>query len=146
MTASQIFQIVNPIAMIGWLLLIFFPRWKHTKTITSLFLSSLLFAGVYVISLSISYGKTGGNFSSLEGVRLLFTNDFALLAGWVHYLAFDLFVGTWEVEDAMANGISRFVIIPCLFLTFMFGPTGLLSYIILKFFLRKPVLTTINIK
>jgi uncharacterized membrane protein YozB (DUF420 family) len=145
MTAAQIFQIVNPMALVGWMLLLLFPNWKHTKHIITILFSSLLFAGIYVVSLSISYGKTGGNFSTLEGVRLLFTNDFALLAGWVHYLAFDLFVGTWEVEDSKVNGISRFLMIPCLFLTFMFGPTGLLCYTILKLVMRKPILTSINI-
>ena len=144
MNASQIFQIVNPIATLGWILLVFFPNWKHTKNITVVLLSSFLFAGLYIFSLSISFGKTGGNFSSLEGVRLLFTNDFALLAGWIHYLAFDLFVGTWEVEDAKINGISRLLVIPCLFLTFMFGPTGLFCYTILKLVLKKPILTRIN--
>lgn len=51
-----------------------------------------------------------------------------LLAGWVHYLAFDLFVGTWEVQDAVKNSVSHLLVIPCLLLTFLFGPIGLLSY------------------
>ncbi len=145
MSASQIFQIVNPIAMFGWILLVFFPNWKHTKHFTSVLLSALFFAGIYFVAISISFGKSGGNFRTLEGVRLLFSNDFALLAGWVHYLSFDLFVGTWEVEDAKANRISRFLILPSLFFTFMFGPVGLLSYTILKLILRKPILTAVNI-
>ncbi len=145
MTASQLFQIANPIAMIGWIFLVFFPNWKHTKTVTVVLLSSLLFAGLYIVSLSISFGKTGGNFNSLEGVRQLFTNDFALLAGWIHYLAFDLFVGTWEVEDSKKNGISRFLILPCLFMTFMFGPTGLIAYMFLKLILKKPILSSVNV-
>jgi len=125
-------------------MLVFFPNYKHTKNITVILLSSLFFAGIYITSLLLSIGKTEGNFSSLEGVRSLFSNDLALLAGWIHYLAFDLFVGTWIVENAKINRISRFFIIPCLFLTFMFGPTGLLCYTMLKFILKKPILSTVN--
>ena len=55
-----------------------------------------------------------------------------LLAGWIHYLCFDLFIGSWEVRDAKAQGISHWLVIPCLFLTFMFGPVGLLLYFALR--------------
>lgn len=139
MNPSQIFQIVNPIATLGWILLIIFPNWKFTKRITSLFLPAILFAVLYIAFLGSSFGKTAGNFQSLEGVRLLFSNDFALLAGWIHYLAFDLFIGTWEVEDAKSHHIPRYFIVPCLFLTFMFGPAGLFCYTMLKITLRKPL-------
>jgi hypothetical protein len=51
-----------------------------------------------------------------------------LLAGWTHYLAFDLIVGSWEVRDARERGISHWLVVPCLALTFMFGPVGFLAY------------------
>jgi hypothetical protein len=58
----------------------------------------------------------------------LFDSRWLLLAGWVHYLCFDLLVGTWEVEDARARGIPHLVVVPCLVLTFLFGPAGWLLY------------------
>ena len=51
-----------------------------------------------------------------------------LLAGWIHYLAFDLLIGSWEVRDARELGIPHLFVVPCLFLTFMFGPAGWLLY------------------
>ena len=72
-------------------------------------------------------GSQGG-FSSLAGVAQLFENRWLLLAGWVHYLAFDLFIGAWETRDAMARGLSRLWLAPCLLMTFMLGPIGLLMY------------------
>ena len=51
-----------------------------------------------------------------------------LLAGWIHYLAFDLFVGSWEVRDAQERGIPHLAVVPCLLLTFMFGPAGWFLY------------------
>ena len=68
----------------------------------------------------------------MEEVSQLFNNDALLLAGWVHYLAFDLWVGSWEAGDAVKNGIHRLIMVPCLLLTFMFGPIGLLLYIIIR--------------
>jgi hypothetical protein len=46
----------------------------------------------------------------------------------VHYLAFDLFVGTWETRDAVGRGIPRWIVMPCLLWTFLFGPIGWLAY------------------
>lgn len=124
MTASQIFQIVNPLAACAWLLLVLFPRWKYVRVITVTVMSSFVFAGVYAFCLAFGLGGRG-DFNSLEGVALLFQNPWALLAGWVHYLAFDLFVGSWMSAYALKNGISRWIILPAQFLTFMFGPVGL---------------------
>jgi len=62
----------------------------------------------------------------------LFTNQWATLAGWIHYLAFDLFVGSWEVKDSQSRGISHWFVIPCVILTFLLGPIGFLLYHILR--------------
>ena len=77
----------------------------------------------------------GASFATLAGVMLIFTSPHATLAGWVHYLVFDLFVGAWEVRDARRRGIGHGWVLPCLALTLMFGPGGLLLYLVLRFFL-----------
>ena len=74
----------------------------------------------------------GAGFGSLAGVALLFSVPELLLAGWIHYLAFDLFVGAWEVKDAQQAGIHHVAVIPCLFATLIFGPGGLVLYWIIK--------------
>lgn len=81
------------------------------------------------------FGKAEGGFDSLANVMKLFTNEWSVLAGWIHYLAFDLFVGAWEVKDSQEKGISHWFVIPCLVLTFLFGPIGFLLYSVLRFFL-----------
>ena len=75
-------------------------------------------------------------FNTLAGVKSLFQNDALLLAGWIHYLAFDLFVGSWEVRDANRLGIHHLLVIPCLVCTLMLGPAGLLAYFVLRVILR----------
>ena len=82
----------------------------------------------------------GGSFGSLDSLTLLFTSKQFVLVGWIHYLVFDLFVGAWEARDAARHGISRWVLVPCLLLTFLFGPSGLLLYLVLRAALRRRVL------
>lgn len=77
--------------------------------------------------------RTSGGFGSIEAVRKLFTSDAALAAGWLHYLAFDLFVGSWIAQAGLAAAVPRLLIIPCLLLTFMAGPAGLIVFLIVRF-------------
>jgi hypothetical protein len=63
---------------------------------------------------------------------MLFSQPWLLLAGWIHYLAFDLFVGSWEVRDARDRGIPHLAVVPCLTLTFLFGTAGWLLYAMVR--------------
>ena len=78
------------------------------------------------------FAGSDGGFGSIEAVRALFQSDALLVAGWLHYLAFDLFVGAWEVRTARTEGIRHLLVIPCLVLTFLFGPLGFLTFLILR--------------
>ena len=71
-------------------------------------------------------------FNSLDGVMGLLRTREAFLAGWVHYLAFDLFTGAWEAETAPASRVPHAMLLVCLFLTFMTGPVGLLLYLVVR--------------
>jgi hypothetical protein len=133
MTPEQLFSILNLIAMAAWLPLVFLPRQRWATTVVPVVVP-LLLAVVYVVLLAMTVGRTEGGFSSLAGVRALFENPWALLAGWTHYLAFDLFVGGWEVRDAQRRGISHLLIVPVLALTFLVGPGGLLLYLAIRSF------------
>lgn len=132
MNAETIFSIANLVALVGWLLLIFAPRWKWTQKIVVSGAVSLLLSVAYLVLIVLFFGKAEGGFSSLADVMKLFTNPYAALAGWIHYLAFDLFVGGWEVKDAGKRGISHWFVMPCLILTFLLGPIGFLLYHILR--------------
>jgi hypothetical protein len=70
----------------------------------------------------------GAGFGSLAEVSALFSAPGNVMMGWTHYLAFDLFIGSWEVEDAGKEGIPHWLVLPCLFFTLMLGPIGLLLY------------------
>jgi prepilin signal peptidase PulO-like enzyme (type II secretory pathway) len=137
MKAEQIFSIANLVAMLSWVILAVAPRWIVTRKVILSGAIPLLLSVAYLILIVLFFGKSEGGFGSLADVMKLFTNEWAVLSGWIHYLAFDLFVGTWEVKDAQAKGISHWFVIPCLFLTFMLGPIGFLLYSILRVFLAK---------
>lgn len=78
------------------------------------------------------WSRAEGGFDSLAGVMQLFTFQELALAGWIHFLAFDMFLGAWEVRTAKQEGIAFYLIIPCLALTFTFGPIGFLLFMGLR--------------
>lgn len=131
MTAEQLFSILNPIALTAWLLLVFLPRFRWTRTIVPVVIPCVL-AAIYVVLVATTLPKSEGGFSSLSAVRALFDNPWMLLAGWAHYLAFDLFIGGWEARDAHRRGIPHLLIVPALILTFLLGPAGLLLYLAIR--------------
>lgn len=88
----------------------------------------LSIALVYAVLIVRYMPGADGGFGSLADVATLFARPGLLLAGWVHYLAFDLFIGSWEGRDAARRGIPHVLVIPCLILTFMLGPIGLVAY------------------
>ena len=127
MNPETIFATANLVAVSGWLLLLIAPR-NRWATIVAGTIIPIVLAATYLIVLVINWGGSRGGFSSLHDVAELFSNPWLLLAGWVHYLAFDLFVGTWEVRDSLEHGVPRLFVVPCLLLTFMLGPVGFLAY------------------
>jgi hypothetical protein len=132
MSPNQIFSIANGVAVCGWLLLIVLPRKKWATQVVAGVAIPAVFAGLYSIVIAINFAGSDGGFSSLPDVERLFSNRWLLLAGWLHYLAFDLLVGSWEARDARERGIHHLLVVPCLIMTFLFGPAGWLLYLALR--------------
>jgi hypothetical protein len=131
-TPAQIFAAANIVAVAAWVLLAVLPRRRWVTSIVSGVAVPAVFAIGYVIIIASQWGSSSGGFSTLDAVGALFSNRWLLLAGWLHYLAFDLLVGTWEVRDARQRGIPHVAVLPCLALTFMFGPAGWLLYSVVR--------------
>ena len=132
MDLETLFSLTGFLALLGWLLLIVVPwsRWV-THFVAPVIIPTVL-ALVYVYLMATGLGQANGDFNSLAGVRGLFEVDCLLLAGWIHYLAFDLFIGSWQVRDARRQGIPHLFVVPCLFFTFLAGPVGLALYFALR--------------
>ena len=118
--------------MLGWLILILLPRrWGWLVRIPALFIP-LILSIVYSFLIARYFFSAEGGFDTLTNVQQLFTHPGAALAGWVHYLAFDLFVGGVIAKQADDIGLSRLIQAPVLAATFMFGPFGFLLFMIIK--------------
>jgi hypothetical protein len=130
LTAENLFLIFNNSILLAWLLLIFAPNWRFTQTIVHSFWIPLVIAAAYLFSLVSGSGESaeGASFFSLPGVMLFFASPWSALAGWLHYLVFDLFVGAWEARDARRRGIAHGWVVVCLLFTLMLGPIGLGLY------------------
>jgi hypothetical protein len=131
MNAETWFTIANVSVLPGWGLLVFAPRWKPGRWIAGFLLPAAL-GVLYVTLFLLHLGAAEGGFGSLAGVGALFSDPWLLLVGWVHYLAFDLFVGSWEVREAQRSGLPHLVVVPCLVLTFLAGPAGLLVFLLVR--------------
>lgn len=128
MDPDVIFRLANLIALAGWLVLLASPlRPSLAERLSGLAIPLLL--SVAYCGLVFAFWSTGkGGFSSLDDVARLFQTRQLLLAGWIHYLAFDLFVGSWIARTARLEGISFWAVVPCLAATFLFGPAGFLLF------------------
>ena len=135
--AETLYTIVNVLVLPPWLLLIAAPRWKWTLPLTSVVYPGLL-GLTYMTLVAFNLHSLPDGFASLDHLARLFDNPNVLLVGWVHYLAFDLFVGSWQVRDARRRNIPHGLLIPCLLLTLLLGPTGLVCYFVLRGALRGP--------
>lgn len=140
---QSLFTLTNIVALIAWLVLILAPR-------RPLLLSLVLYAGVgllcaiytaLLVSLLAGWvdpvrapGASAAALTdySVRGLRALFASDGAIVIGWTHYLALDLFTGLWIARDADAKGIGRIVQAPILLATFMAGPIGLLIWLAVR--------------
>jgi hypothetical protein len=134
MSPEQLFRLANSLALFGWasLALSLAIRWEILRTLIAGLAVPLVLSVGYTAILATHWAQGSGSFSSLAGVASLFQSPWLLLAGWVHYLAFDLFIGTWIAKDAEARGAPRRVLIPVLPAVFLFGPAGFLLWHLLR--------------
>jgi hypothetical protein len=135
---ALVFQIASSAAMVGWLLLaagavLDVAAWRHRLLLGGGRVVPLLLCALYLALLIHYWGSAPkGSFATLEGVARLFESRGKLLGGWVHFLAFDLFIGRWTIDDVLASKRSRWLLLPTLPLTFLYGPAGLLLYFLMR--------------
>ncbi len=118
-----------------WGLMIFLPRWGVTRKLMSTPLVCAAPALIYAALVLPRFVEVFGAVSSpeLPAIAALLGSPLGATAGWLHFLAFDLFVGRWIYLDGRERGISAWFIAPTLFLTLMLGPCGFLLYLILRY-------------
>ena len=135
MEHQTVMDLLNASVLPAWALLIVAPRWRWTKAVvqTGLYPVVLGLAYIALIVASVRTGQGGDiDFTTIEGITAIFSHPLGVLTAWAHFLVLDLFAGMWEARDAEERGVPWWALAPCLLLTFIAGPAGLLLYFVLR--------------
>jgi hypothetical protein len=150
---ESLFLLVNLLPLPFWFLMIFFPHWRGTQRVMRGRVVLMPLLAAYAVLLILQRSDLAALITTPEPPTLtrlaevLSRQEWALLA-WIHFLAFDLFVGRWEYRDSRERQISAWMMGPVLFLTLLFGPLGLLVYLLVRALFRRriaqPTMSTDN--
>lgn len=140
MQAETLFHVINYSTSPAWLLLIFAPRRAVTRVLVHSPAFPIALGLLHLVLVATADVPDGAGAYSLPAVAKMFATPRLALACWVHYLVFDLFVGAWLARDAQRHGLHHAAVVPCLLLTWFFGPWGLALYIGIRAVLRRRVL------
>ena len=135
MQLETLFYAVHLLIFPAWALLAIAPRWHLTQTLVHSALIPVIMGSIYVWLLSrgiMGESSPNAGFNSLPAVMALFAHPVGALNSWIHFLIFDLFVGAWITRDAGRLGFTRLATLPFLFFSLMFGPLGLLLWLVFK--------------
>jgi hypothetical protein len=133
MLFETLFLAANLLVLACWLGLVAWPGSRIVVDGIAGFAVPALLGIAYAGLIGAYFFDAAGGFGSLAAVQRLFMQAPIALAGWLHYLAFDLFVGAWIVRTARAEGIRHRLVVPCLIFTFLLGPLGFLLFAMLRF-------------
>ena len=137
MNTETVFLLSNAFVLPAWVLLFFFSRHRITEQIVYSglwpFLLALMYLGALIVALTQHVAL---DFSSLDAIKKLFSTEWGVITGWIHYLCFDLLVGIWIRKHSIKYSISSIVVLPSLIFTFLLGPIGWSVYL-MNWYLRK---------
>lgn len=133
MPADTLFSLANPLALTGWVALVLAPLAPRALDLFAGWIVPGLLSLAYAVLMLVHFADAPGGYGTLADVQALFTDPSVALVGWLHFLAFDLFIGAWILRDARRQGIGHWMVLPVLPFVFLFGPAGLLAYLGLRF-------------
>ena len=144
-TIEMIYLWLNVGVLPFWFLLIFFPQAKICKIFTTsifpIFILSMIYCYLIYTIFKNGYNFLD-NFSLYFGVKnltALFSDSSFLILFWIHFLAINLFCGSWIVNDYQRFNISKFLVFIPLVMTYFIGPLGIFLYWIIKIFYAKKI-------
>lgn len=137
MSPHELFPLFNLGVLPAWALLVLAPRWRWTQRLVHTAVIPVGLATAYLVLLLSTDIPDGAGGGSLDEVLRMFASPALALVCWIHYIVFDLFVGAWIARDAARRGITHLLVAPCLVLTLLVGPAGLLLYLVVRLALRR---------
>jgi Domain of unknown function (DUF4281) len=137
MDGELVLKVLNIPVLLGWAAMVLAPRARLTRWVLESDAIPLVIGVVYLTLMAPHLPGVLGQFDTLEHIEAAFQRPGLLLAGWLHYLAFDLLVGRVVLADAQRRGVPHLLVVPCLVLTFLLGPTGYLAYAAVRLVTRR---------
>jgi len=144
-TVDTLYYWVNFGVLPFWLILIFFFFFFLARLFVTSIFPFFVLSGVYIFVLYKSFLSAydfSGNFSlylSINDISDLFSNQFFLIAFWIHFIAINLFTGGWIVKDSQRLQINKFLVFIPLIITYFIGPLGLFVYWLIRIFYTKSI-------
>ena len=131
---ADVFPFLN-VFLLAWAALVFLPRWTGTRVLCYLTALGGSIVYVWLCAIQVERGDPTWDFQQLttwDGVHELLSHKSVTLPAWLHYFCFDILVGLVIVRDSQSNGIWHLLVVPCVVLTFLAGPSGYLLYALLR--------------
>jgi hypothetical protein len=132
-----ILKILNVPVLLGWLAMIVAPRSRPTRWLLESDVLPLVIGVLYLGLVAPHLPGLLREFDTLEHISAALQRPHMMLAGWIHYLAFDFLVGRVVLADSQRRGIPHLLVVPCLALTFLLGPAGYLTYAAVRLVSRR---------
>jgi hypothetical protein len=129
MSPETVFQLANGAAPVAWLFMILAPRSRVVRSAILNGACVAVLAALYLLVVVAHFNMEGADFTSLAGVTALLSDPWAMTAGWIHYLAFDLLAGIIITKKGLGLGMHRVLLLPCQLATFMLGPVGIMLFV-----------------
>jgi len=128
-----------------WFILMFFPQSKVCGFLTTSIFPILILSSIYIY---LFYYFFNSGYDFLENFNLylglydlsnLFENEGFLILFWVHFLAINLFCGSWIVKDSQKFYVSKYIVLAPLIITYFAGPIGIFVYWVIRIFYAKRI-------
>ena len=143
LTFENIYLWINLCILPFWIMLIIIPNSRLTQIfVNSIVLPSVLSAAyIYVIYQAIILDEpilgVFKLFLNLENLYIIFASESLLLVFWIHFVALNLFLGSWVSRDGVKYNISRSILFAPLIFIYFTGPLGLVLYWFIRVFYAK---------
>ena len=143
LTFENIYLWINFGILPFWLMLIILPNSKFTQFFVNSIILPLILATTYIyiiyqtILLDESIIDIFKLYLSLDNLYTIFATESFLLIFWLHFLALNLFLGSWIARDGVKYNMSRGLVSVPLILVYFTGPLGLVLYWIIRVFYAK---------
>ena len=126
-----------------WAMLILIPNSRLTQIFVNSVILPLILATAYVyviyqtILLEENFFETFKLYLSFDNLYTILAVESFLLAFWLHFIALNLFLGSWVSRDGVKYSIPKSVVSVPLILIYFFGPLGLVIYWMVRIFYSK---------